>query len=250
MKITLDAGHGNNTPGKRTPDDSMREFHFNNAVANYARELLLKYENVIVDFAHDPSGKVDIALIARTNTANSKKSDVYVSIHANAYGSNWNDANGIEAFVHTTASAVSKNLATLIQSKLIKATSLKNRGVKSADFHVLRETNMPAVLVECGFMTNRDEAALLMSDDYRRLCAKAIAEALAEFYNLKLKKEEDKLYKPNSKALEYSTEHTLRTLIKEGVISDSWLKKLQNGTLTESEATGLLFVAMERKFLK
>lgn len=187
MKIMLDAGHGLHTAGKRTPDDSMREFHFNSVVANYTREVLLKYENVTVDFAHDPSGKVDIALIARTNTANSKKSDVYVSIHANAYGASWNDANGIETFVHNTASAVSKNLATLIQSKLIKATSLKNRGVKSADFHVLRETNMPAVLIECGFMTIKHEAELLKSDEYRKKCAGAIAESLVEFYNLRLK---------------------------------------------------------------
>lgn len=189
MKFMLDAGHGNNTPGKRTPDDSMREFHFNSVVANYVRDTLLKYENVIVDFAHDPSGKIDISLLARTNTANSKKSDVYVSIHANAYGGTWNDANGIETFIHPAANAVSKNLASLIQDKLIKATGLKNRGVKAENFHVLRETNMPAVLIECGFMTNKHEAELLKSDEYRRKCAKAIADALIEFYNLRLKKE-------------------------------------------------------------
>ena len=71
------------TAGKRTPDDSMREFHFNSVVVNYASDILLKYENVQVDFAHDPTGKVDITLLARTNTVNSKKVDVYVSIHAN-----------------------------------------------------------------------------------------------------------------------------------------------------------------------
>lgn len=189
----LDAGHGLNTPGKRCPDDSMREFYFNSVVANYVREILLKYENVQVDFAHDASGKIDISLLARTNTANSKRSDVYVSIHANAYGTTWTDANGIETFVHTKAESVSKSLANLIQDKLIKATNLKNRGVKSADFHVLKETNMPALLVECGFMTNPKEAALLKSDDYRRKCAKAIADALIEFYNLKLNREEPKL---------------------------------------------------------
>lgn len=141
MRIMLDAGHGINTPGKRTPDDSMREFHFNSAVANYTREILLNYEDVIVDFVHDPSGKVDILLLASTNIANSKKSDVYVSIHANAAGTGWSDANGIETFVHpTNNTAVSNKLANLVQKKLISATGLRDRGVKVENFHVLRET--------------------------------------------------------------------------------------------------------------
>jgi GH25 family lysozyme M1 (1,4-beta-N-acetylmuramidase) len=64
------------------------------------------------------------------------------------------------------------------------------------------------------------------------------------------KKEEVKLYNPNSKALLFSTEQTLKELVKEGIISDIWVKKLQKGELTESEATGLLYVAMQRKFMK
>lgn len=217
MKIMLDAGHGNNTPGKRTPDDSMREFHFNGVVANYVRDTLLKYEGVTVDFAHDPSGNIDIALLARTNTANSKKSNVYVSIHANAYGTSWNDANGIETFVHPNADNISINLAKLIQDKLIKITGLRNRGVKRADFHVLRETNMPSVLVECGFMTNRNEATLLKSDDYRRKCAKAIADALVEFYNLRLKKDDEKVNEQElSEAQEKVRKEAMRLGITDG----------------------------------
>lgn len=64
------------------------------------------------------------------------------------------------------------------------------------------------------------------------------------------KEGESKLYNPNSKALLYSTEEVLKSLVKEGVISDLWVKKLNDGTLTESEATGLLYVAMQRKFMK
>jgi N-acetylmuramoyl-L-alanine amidase len=63
-------------------------------------------------------------------------------------------------------------------------------------------------------------------------------------------KEESKLYEPNSKALLYSTEQVLKSLVNEGVISDMWLKKLENNELTESEASGLLYCVMERKFLR
>lgn len=189
MRIMLDAGHGLNTPGKRTPDDSMREFQFNSAVADYTKELLLCYEDVTVDFAHDPSGKIDISLLARTNTANSKKSVVYVSIHGNAAGNGWSSATGIETFIHpTNNTAISRKLANLVQKKLVLATGLRDRGVKTANFHVLREVDMPSILIEGGFMTNKTEAALMKSELYRRKFASALASALAEFYNLKPKR--------------------------------------------------------------
>lgn len=183
----LDAGHGYHTPGKRTPDGSMREWEFNSVVANYAKEILENYQNVQVLFAHDPTGQVDIPLKSRIDYANKVGADVYVSIHANAYGNGWNSAKGIETFVYTTNPPIARSLANLVQKKLVEKTGLYNRGVKTANFHVLRETKMTAILVECGFMTNKEEAALLKSDAYRRKCAQAIAEGLIEFYNLKLK---------------------------------------------------------------
>jgi len=103
----------------------------------------------------------------------------FVSIHANAFGNGWNNANGIETFVYPTASKKSKALASLVQSALITACKRTDRGVKKANYTVLRETRMPAVLIECGFMTNREEAALLMSNAYRVQCARAIAHALS-----------------------------------------------------------------------
>lgn len=183
----LDAGHGLNTPGKRCPDDSMREFHFNSKVAEYARELLEQYENVQVDFAHDPSGKRDVPLSERTNKANKWKADVYFSIHANAFGNGWNSAEGIETYVYTSKPKEAMQLAANVQNHLIRETGRRNRGVKAANFQVLRETKMTAVLAECGFMTNKEEAALLKSDSYRRKCAVAIVKGIVETYKLKKK---------------------------------------------------------------
>lgn len=183
--IVLDAGHGYSTPGKRTPD-GMREYEFNRVVANYAKAELEKYEGVRVMFTH--SDQRDVPLKERTDNANKAKADVFVSIHANAFGSGgWNDANGIETFIHPQTPTATLNIAQAIHRELIAKTKRRDRGVKRANFHVLRETNMSAVLAECGFMTNREEAALLKTDVYRKLCAEAIVEGLVKYYGLKRK---------------------------------------------------------------
>lgn len=187
MKIMLDAGHGLHTPGKQTPGGSMHEWEFNAATAQYVKDILVNYEKVEVLFAHDPSGQVDIALQKRTDYANQCGAEVYVSIHANANGETWGPAKGIETFVYKTNPASSRKLADVVQKKLIERTNRQDRGVKTADFQVLRETHMPAILCECGFMTNQEEATLLKSADYRIKCAGAIADGLIQVYGLKPK---------------------------------------------------------------
>ena len=181
MKIMVDAGHGYNTAGKRSPD-GMREYEFNRACAAYAKEFLESYQNVTVYFAH--SDQTDVPLQQRTNSANNLKVDFYLSIHANASGSTWSNARGIETYVYITKPPVALAAAQKIQNHLISATGLQNRGVKTADFHVLRETLMDAVLVECGFMTNPEEIKLLRSEAYRRICADAIVKGVAEQFGL------------------------------------------------------------------
>jgi len=184
MKIMLDAGHGYSTAGKRSPD-GMREYEFTRAVANFAKQFLEDYQNVTIYFSH--SDDRDVPLQERTSKANLLKVDAYVSIHANAYTSSWSDANGIETYVYPGSSQQTFELARKIQKNLINATGLRDRGVKTADFHVLRETKGPAVLTECGFYTNKEEVKLLRSEHYRKTCADAIVKAIASQYNLSKK---------------------------------------------------------------
>ncbi|MDT9725081.1 N-acetylmuramoyl-L-alanine amidase [Xylanibacillus composti] len=185
MKIAIDAGHGPDTPGKRTPDGAMREFQFNQAVARYLREALAKYEAVETKFTHADDGSRDVPLKERTDAANAWGADAFVSIHANAFGDgSWNAVMGIETYVYTTRPKDSVELATAVHQSLIRQTGRPDRGVKAANFHVLRETAMTAILVECEFMTCKESAALLQQDSYRRLCAKAIADGLASRYSL------------------------------------------------------------------
>lgn len=183
MKIMLDAGHGYETAGKRSPD-GMKEYEFNRSVADEVRKLLREYEDVTVFMAH--SDDRDVPLQDRTDIANRLDVDCYISIHANAYGTGWNNVRGIETYIYVTKPKTAHELARKIHDSLIGATGMKDRGVKTADFHVLRETRMTAVLVECGFMTNKEDATLLRSASYRRICAVAIVNGLREQYRLKL----------------------------------------------------------------
>ncbi|MGN1387373.1 MAG: N-acetylmuramoyl-L-alanine amidase [Bacillus sp. (in: firmicutes)] len=187
MKIVLDAGHGYETAGKRSPD-GIREYEINRAIAIYTRDVLTAYQNVSVFFTH--SDKRDVPLQARTDQANSLKADCFISIHANAYGhgKTWNSANGIETFIHPNANRDAATLADSVQKQLCISTGLRNRGVKQANFHVLRETKMTSILVECGFMTNEEEMKLLKTETFRRACAEAIVKGITETYQLQEKR--------------------------------------------------------------
>jgi N-acetylmuramoyl-L-alanine amidase len=180
MRIAIDAGHGPDTPGKRTPDGAMREYAFNAAVADAVCSML-DVDTVRVD---DPT--CDVPLVARVAMAHQAQATCYMSIHANAVGTTWNDAQGIETFVSPSAPEGGQALvlARAVQKHLVAVTKRRDRGVKRGDLYVLRHTRMPSCLVECGFMTHRDEAALLQSDAYRHQCARAIVLALKEVYGV------------------------------------------------------------------
>lgn len=224
MRIVIDAGHGPDTAGKRSPDGTLREYQFNSATARYLAGLLFDYQGIEILTVYE-DGR-DVPLTERTNKANSWGAHLYVSVHANANGNGgWDSANGIETFVYTTRPAAAVALANAVQRRLIAATGLLDRGVKSADFHVLRETNMTAVLVECGFMTNKAEAELLKSDDYRQKVAAALAAAIAETYGL-TKKESVPVTEPvkdwKQEAVEWLHEQGLTDEIRDPDKTPTW----------------------------
>jgi N-acetylmuramoyl-L-alanine amidase len=172
--IAIDDGHGMSTPGKRTPmlpdGRVMRENEFNRAVAALLDVHLRRcgFRTLLVA----PTDE-DTPLNTRTAAANRAKANFYISIHANAFGDGWNEARGIETYYYT-GSKEGQKAATIIHRQLMLGTPLPNRGVKfRADLAVLRDTNMPAVLVECAFMTNLPDAMLLLSEAYRAECAGA-----------------------------------------------------------------------------
>jgi N-acetylmuramoyl-L-alanine amidase len=185
FKISLSAGHGRDTAGKRCPDNSMHEWEFNSSVVSKMIDLFSHYKDTAVLRLDDPTGKVDIPLADRAKRSNDWGANYHLDVHGNAFGAGWNDAHGIETYSYKLSGS-SFEIGKKLQASLIAATGLTNRGVKdgSTSLYMISQTNAPANLVECGFMTNPAEAALLKSDDYRTKVANALVGAIASHFNL------------------------------------------------------------------
>ncbi|QBP41946.1 N-acetylmuramoyl-L-alanine amidase family protein [Paenisporosarcina antarctica] len=187
-KVAWSAGHGINTAGKRSPTGE-REWSFNNKVVIAGMAFLAKYDGVQQLRVDDSSGKTDIPLVNRTNQANAWKADIYVSSHHNAIGNEWGNHSGVETFVMEPASnnPLSFKLANEIHPKVVHAMQILDRGVKSANFHELRETNMPSVLVEGGFMDSRTDSIKMRDDKFLKAQGEAIAKGIVDYFELKIK---------------------------------------------------------------
>lgn len=193
VKIALDAGHGINTPGKRClkslDKNETREWTLNNRVANYVEDLLKEYEGYQLLRVDDRTGKRDVPLSERTKKANDWKADIYISIHHNA-GINGGSGGGIVVYRYPNSSKMTKAMQKRLYDLLIKHTGLKgNRAspLGEANFHVLRETKMAAVLIENGFMDSRTDVPIILSDVHARKTAQGIVEFLVEHFKLKKK---------------------------------------------------------------
>ena len=183
--ICIDDGHGMTTPGKRTPffpntQTFMHENEFNRVVAEYLR---INLERCGFNTLMVASTDVDTPLDARVNLANNAHADFFISIHANALTGIWGTQQGAGTY-HYPDSVNGLKAATVIHKYLLQGTFQKDRKVQSANFYVLRETDMPSVLVECAFMDNLREAELLMSNAFRHECADEIAKGICEYFNV------------------------------------------------------------------
>ncbi len=186
--VALDDGHGIETLGKRTPlfDDGsfMKENEFNEAVMFYLKKYLTLQGLGVMYVAPE---KTDTPLSTRIKRANDAGASIYISIHANAYGSNWNEANGFETYVYDIDDKNTIYLAQCVHGACISDTGLRNRGIKEDGFYVLINSAMPAILLECGFMTNKVEAELLRSDSYRKTVANAITKGVCRYFGITYK---------------------------------------------------------------
>lgn len=177
--IVIDPGHGGTDSGA-----VGFGFYEKTAVLDTALKVkeLLKQTPFDVQLTREKD--VFITLNNRTAFANNLNADIFVSIHANAAGSS---ASGTETYYYSAAAtntriAESKKLASAIQKRLIEAWNLKDRGVKGDNFAVIRQTNMPAVLAELGFITNASDNAKLKSPEWRQKAADAIYLGILDYY--------------------------------------------------------------------
>lgn len=186
FKIAICAGHGYNTAGKRTPNGE-REWTFNDKVASSFIEEINNYENVEVRRFDDPTGKTDVPLSTRTNNANSWKADIYISFHHNANTGKWGTWTGVETF-YAHGSSNGKKLAECVHPEVVKAYGLKNRGLKTNNLHITRQTKMPAILIEGGFMDSTIDIVKLRDNNVLKNAGIGVALGVAKYANLKRKK--------------------------------------------------------------
>lgn len=185
----INSGHGSDTLGKRSPfvPPGIKEWEFNRDIA---RRLVAATNGAglighnYLDHIDPEQCAVPLHEIVRRVNAH-RGQTVLLSIHANAArdgDSAWVDnAHGSAAFVATTASARSHSIALTIAPWVATSLRIKNRGIIEKDFTVLKKTFCPAILLECGFMTNSSEATKLASHYWRGELARTLTAFIRNF---------------------------------------------------------------------
>lgn len=171
-KIFIDPGHGGRDPG--ACHGNIKEKDIVLDIGLILGELLVK-EGFKV--AYSRTGDSFISLSERANKSNRFGSDIFISIHCNAFTSS--SAQGVETFYYRT-SRNGKRLADKIQTSIIqKGLYTRNRGIKQGNFYVLRRTRAVAVLLELGFISNWEDRKIIMEN--KKAFAEAVVEGLKEY---------------------------------------------------------------------
>ena len=215
--VVLDAGHGGKDPGAiglcgtKEKDVAMQ-------VTSKIGEVLVRHGvKVVYTRAQDINTSQKLELATRTSIANNAKADLFVSIHANSAANN--AAHGQETYAYQTGDTGYK-LAQAIQKEMVGASGLKDRGVKTADYYVIKYTTMPAALVELAFISNIEEEKLLKDANWQEKMAVAIAKGILTTLNIKY------------------TEPTAPTDAEESYFKESWAWAKELGITDGSNPKG------------
>lgn len=177
--IVVDPGHGGPDPGAKGAAGSYEKnntlpvgLYLASLLRSAGAQVILTRSTDISPAEGSYSERSDLE--ARTKIANDQKADLFISLHNDSFSNP--EANGTSTYYSSAnpMSPQSKALAESIQSELVRAIALYNRGVKNSPFYVIKNTKMPAVLVELGFLSNPDEENLLGSPDFQRKAARGI----------------------------------------------------------------------------
>src|SRR5437870_10679420 len=169
--VVVDAGHGGRDSGAYRRYGPPEKVVTLDVATRLSRKLRESQFNVVMTRTSD----VFIPLDTRVDIENGTPNSIFVSIHFN--DSRRRDLKGFETYYHSPYAA---ELAQNIQSRLCSLSGAVNRGVHTADFRVVRKADYPAVLVECGYLSNRSEGREARDGNYRDLLADKIAQAIVE----------------------------------------------------------------------
>lgn len=289
----IDKGHAglknkiadpNATPGKESPyikslGRKIQEEEFNAPTASFLKEEL-KRSGVHVYMVADDV--YDTSLKQRTDYANKTYYQycdkygaenvvaIYISIHFDAFDGTFDGHNPEGFSIHIYPGHINKDagrLAKNILTELKGGTKQVNRGIKENKFWVVSESNMPAVLIEHGFMDNPREALLMLDESFQKECAIEEAKGACKYFGIPyigkvdIEIEKDKNiglegeimeqnFSPSVGAIRNSVSTVLRRLEnKDPALADRWRKEFISGEMTISDAVGLLYVAIDRGYI-
>ena len=181
--IVIDAGHGGRDPGMVS--GKVEEKDINLGIARKLQVFLEQSDAIVIvtrldDSALGPKKSSDMQ--ARRLIANTSKADIFVSIHQNSYNSA--NVKGFQAFYYNESDN-SKKLAACIQNRLKEFVNPGNKLGSRANqnYFVLKQTEMPAVLIECGFLTNYNERSKLTTEEYQEKIAWGIYLGIVDYFN-------------------------------------------------------------------
>lgn len=192
MKILLDYGHGGSDPGA-IGVDNLKEKDIVKEIGKRVKYHLERHQQTVIESRLNDE---TVSLTERSNKANSNNVDLCVSIHANYFTNS--SAQGVEIYYYKT-SARGQQLANSVLNEIIKAKLYtKNRGLKTDNLHMTRETKMPSILVELGFISNVTDKDLIVNN--KENFAIAIAKGILNYFDIIYKTEttqtiSDKLYR-------------------------------------------------------
>lgn len=183
--IVIDPSHGRSDPGA-IGSSGLKESHVAWKIACMVADILMRYGiEIIFTRVEDERASLD----KRVQIANESKADFFISIHINSATNP--KATGTETFAYK-AGVEGDKLAHSIQSNLVQSIGLADRGVKYNSLQVVRDTKMPACLVEVAFINNPNEEKLLKSDEFIENAAVGIAKGILEHIGIDYMPKENK----------------------------------------------------------
>ena len=193
MKVLIDNGHGENTPGKRSPDGRLREWAYSREIADMVVAGLRKKG---IDAERIVKEDTDVPLSERCRRANAiyketGKKAILISIHCNAVGSgvSWMDARGWSVFVSNNASANSKKLATVL-CEMAESMNLQVRRPApkqpywEQNLAICRDTNCPVILTENFFQDNKEDVEYLLSREGKEVITQIHIDGIIKYLEL------------------------------------------------------------------
>ncbi|MEM9148989.1 MAG: DUF3747 domain-containing protein [Cyanobacteria bacterium P01_F01_bin.3] len=176
LTVVIDPGHGGRDPGA-VGIGGLREKDINTTVSRRVQASLnARGINAVLTRSDDR----ELDLQPRVNIAERANADIFVSIHSNAISLSRPDVNGLETYYYSSGF----RLAQTIQNNILRRTDLRDRGVRRARFYVLVNTSMPAVLVETGFVTGREDAARFRNPQEVNAIADGITAGILQYLNV------------------------------------------------------------------